>query len=518
LPGCIKLRKSHWEWETAYPNLSPWEGDRLLAEVAGRFLDHFVRQNTAELPEIRLEEHIELVQHTADERAIYLSQAHDVLLDSAELIKLCSHFQADGEHVQSATVECQRIRRHKERRALKAEHQLHRCAIVMAILERKYRETVCTDACDEWRRELVEAETHLRRGGDASKRSADALTLVTQEALQVAALQPTAWPGKLGGHDPQFLKVLQPATQQSRAGQWQNFFELRLQAPELHKLLVSQAREQAANLQELHVAKGSLEFFCRTVTTLADDSSPEVRSCSVCLEEGLLLTRLVLTPCAHTFCFDCLRDTIEKCGFCSICRQPLSSKDIQPLEAELAPNLQQGMPEGDKVFSKYGTKLATVVQKLQELRASDPQAKVILFVQFEDLKRKVVNALDEFGIPAVHLRGSVVQRSGVVRDWQHNPDSTSFVMVLSLTDSACGTNLTAANHVILLHPMLADTAERAVSFELQAIGRAWRHGQRRDVVHVWRYVTAGTVEQAITEQHAAALAAQNRLCKDSVPS
>merc|ERR1719375_1911447 len=30
-----------------HPNLAPWEADRLLTETAGRFLDHFVRQNTA---------------------------------------------------------------------------------------------------------------------------------------------------------------------------------------------------------------------------------------------------------------------------------------------------------------------------------------------------------------------------------------------------------------------------------------------------------------------------------------
>mmetsp|Transcript_17261 Transcript_17261/g.54185 ORF Transcript_17261/g.54185 Transcript_17261/m.54185 type:complete len:86 (+) Transcript_17261:1072-1329(+) len=56
-----------------------------------------------------------------------------------------------------------------------------------------------------------------------------------------------------------------------------------------------------------------------------------------------------------------------------------------------------------------------------------------------------------------------------------------------------------------MHPMLAPSAEQAVGYELQAIGRARRHGQRRDVVHVWRFVTAETVEQAITQKHQAAL-------------
>merc|ERR1711957_333098 len=43
----------------------------------------------------------------------------------------------------------------------------------------------------------------------------------------------------------------------------------------------------------------------------------------------------------------------------------------------------------------------------------------------------------------------------------------------------------------------------------QAIGRARRFGQARDVVHVWRFITANTVEQVITKKHQAALWARD---------
>merc|ERR1712113_732011 len=80
-----------------------------------------------------------------------------------------------------------------------------------------------------------------------------------------------------------------------------------------------------------------------------------------------------------------------------------------------------------------------------------------------------------------------------------------FVLLLSLSESASGTNLTAGSHVVFLHPMLASTPERAVAQELQAIGRARRHGQLRDTLHVWRFVTDGTLEQEITKHHLATL-------------
>lgn len=43
------------------------------------------------------------------------------------------------------------------------------------------------------------------------------------------------------------------------------------------------------------------------------------------------------------------------------------------------------------------------------------------------------------------------------------------MLLLSLEESASGTNLTAANHVLIVHPMEAQTKEEAVAFEMQEI-------------------------------------------------
>mmetsp|Transcript_62488 Transcript_62488/g.116131 ORF Transcript_62488/g.116131 Transcript_62488/m.116131 type:complete len:226 (+) Transcript_62488:1866-2543(+) len=207
-------------------------------------------------------------------------------------------------------------------------------------------------------------------------------------------------------------------------------------------------------------------------------------------------------------------------GSCSICRKELGSKDIQPVEKELkVPQAQSPSSSSDgdsstvatggcvlqvnQRYERHGTKLAALISKLKQLREVDKCAKVILFVQFDELKRKVASALLECGIPSLVLQGSVAQRAKIIHDWQNNPTSLSFVLLLSLAQSASGTNLTAANHVVFLHPMLASTHEQAVSFEMQAIGRARRHGQLRDVVHVWRFVTLDTVEQHMSEKHQA---------------
>merc|ERR1712100_957050 len=75
------------------------------------------------------------------------------------------------------------------------------------------------------------------------------------------------------------------------------------------------------------------------------------------------------------------------------------------------------------------------------------------------------------------------------------------VMLLSLEHAASGSNLTAANHVLFVHPMNAETVSTAVAYEQQAIGRVRRVGQARSEVHVWRFITCQTVEEHVWRLH-----------------
>jgi len=510
-----------------FHDLRHWEADRLLTETCGHFFDAFARQNTAELPHIGLQEHVIVVRHSPAERALYLGQAHDTA-DFSEiacateekraglerLLKLCSHFQA-GRHesVGNATEECERIFDQKERRQVRARNQVRRCCRVMILLEQKLT-AKAKSANKKWLREVDQVQETLKAddsGKLVCKEFADEVSLAKKEDSQL-------WLQCLDGHRPrdeELLCLLGPNDQQRGCfEQWVAFQASKVEEKVLLRLLEAQGKEQAQNLKEVHEAASSLDFFRRTVAAVGG-GSPEERICTVCLEEDLPLAKLAITPCAHAFCMDCLHQTVEKFGACSICRRKLTKKDVQPLAVELEASkaakagTSSSSSQAETVelaptgvrFDKYGTKLAMLVQKLNELRKKDPSAKVILFVQFDDLKQKVSTALAEFGVPCATLQGGVGQRASIIRDWQYNPHSATFVLLLSLGQSASGTNLTAASHVVFLHPMLAASADRAVSYELQAIGRARRHGQQRKEVHVWRFVTAGTLEQDITEQH-----------------
>lgn len=174
-----------------------------------------------------------------------------------------------------------------------------------------------------------------------------------------------------------------------------------------------------------------------------------------------------------------------------------SFQDTLSTQIEIAE--PEDAPSAKTEFSKYGSKIEALVKHVKQLHAEDDGCKVICFVQWEDLKRKISSALEEFGVQHLTLKGSIWARRAALVNFQYEEDSPR-LLLLSLQESASGTNLTAANHVIIVHPMEAATREEAVAYEMQAMGRVRRPGQTRKI-HIWRFVTVGTVEQQITEEH-----------------
>jgi len=547
----------------------------LLAERAADFVDIFIRRNVAELREIKLEEHMVPVRHTARERALYLAEAHDAeeiararegtgMLDPSglnigvpgfhnrrrtetveRLLKLCSHFQLSGVRGASANAaeECDRIYEVKDRRVHAARTHVSRCLRAIRLLEEvrwcQLGGLEQNQDANPWRAgPRCAMEVLLRAGGP---REREAATYLQGEWRASLAENPDSIPAALERHrprDPELAHLLginasgaARARGTSLEARWRGLMAQHLKLEVLNRLLQVQGREVEELLQELVLALKSFDFFSRTVRLLKED--PKERCCLVCLEEDLPLPRLAITPCAHIFCHDCLRAQVAKFGACSVCRTKLPTGSVVPLTLEIEaaekpravtntpyacgsmydlpaePSLQSaslassdpGLREEAQEFRKYGTKLATLVRTLYTLRQNDSEAKVIVFLQFDDLKLKIADALREFQVPVVLLQGTVNHRCNTIREWQTNATSEQFVLLLSLQQSASGTNLTAANHVIFVHPMLAESSERAMSYEMQAIGRARRHGQKRDTVHVWRLVTADTLEEDITKRH-----------------
>lgn len=224
----------------------------------------------------------------------------------------------------------------------------------------------------------------------------------------------------------------------------------------------------------------------------------------MCLESVTPGAPAVL-PCAHIFHHRCILGVVAAgSATCPTCRKPFSPVQIAVLGGGGA---DAAVADDDAL--RFGTKLAEVGRTIRKICREEPNAKMIVFVQWKELEALVGQALDGMGIAHIRLRGAATQRSRLIAEFQDQP--LPRVLLQSLENSASGANLTRASHVLLVHPMDADSPERAVAYEMQALGRVRRCGQEARVVHLWRFVTRATVEEEISAEHRSAVASRLKI-------
>ena len=135
------------------------------------------------------------------------------------------------------------------------------------------------------------------------------------------------------------------------------------------------------------------------------------------------------------------------------------------------------------------TKLAELKFLLQHIFT--PDSHILIFSQFTSFLGLAKKVLKDLGLPYFYLDGGtpLEQRAELVQQFQNGECP---VFLVSLKAGGLGLNLTAANYVILLDPWWNP------SIEEQAIDRAYRIGQTRDVT-VIRLIAEHTIEQKIVK-------------------
>jgi len=199
----------------------------------------------------------------------------------------------------------------------------------------------------------------------------------------------------------------------------------------------------------------------------------------------------ILSCCGHQGYLSCLMEYAEKqeCPAEGCCAAARTSSVVQ--------SSSLGCDMEHEAGGKFGTKLKKVVQKINEIPAED---RIIVFVQFNDLAKVVACALEEAGIKAVEVKGSVHTKTKALDLMQQEGAGSPRVILLNLADeSASGANLTLCNHAIFIHPMLAESQEHYTACETQAIGRIRRYGQRK-TVFIHRYIVRDTIDETIFEE------------------
>lgn len=148
-----------------------------------------------------------------------------------------------------------------------------------------------------------------------------------------------------------------------------------------------------------------------------------------------------------------------------------------------------------------------VVKELLQL-AKEQGHKTLLFAQH----RIMLDILETFisrmsGIRFVRMDGNtpIPTRQGLVDDFNKNPEIHVFLLTTKV--GGLGINLTGANRVIIYDP------DWNPSTDIQARERAWRLGQKREVM-IYRLMTAGTIEEKIYHRQLFKTFLTNKILRD----
>ena len=100
-----------------------------------------------------------------------------------------------------------------------------------------------------------------------------------------------------------------------------------------------------------------------------------------------------------------------------------------------------------------GTKMGNLVYYINQQiqNEKDTPRRFIIFSQWDEMLQLIGNTLTENGISNVFVSGNVHSKNNAITTFQN--ENNVRVIMLSLKNSAAGTNLTEATHVIFTDPV-----------------------------------------------------------------
>lgn len=231
-----------------------------------------------------------------------------------------------------------------------------------------------------------------------------------------------------------------------------------------------------------------LNFFMNIILGNHDklDTSQD---CIVCLD---LLKNPLVTKCGHIYCKQCIEECMKQKTECPMCKTKLSKKDMILINKQ---NTETNSEE-NPFIKKYGSKLGKLISLSRQI-LSNPENKIIIFSQWDNMLKLVAHSLAENGIKNSFVKGNVYVRNNIINNFKIK-NSQDRVIMLSLLNNASGINLTEATHIIFVEPINAPKSN-IQTIERQAIGRAHRIGQTKKL-QIIRIITLDTIEEQIFKQ------------------
>ncbi|KAF8967596.1 hypothetical protein BDZ97DRAFT_1903203 [Flammula alnicola] len=458
------------------------------------FLNQFVRQNIAEIDEIPWTAQVEEIILPAAERAIYLELEHH--LRSLDMtIKRGKKTESDRE---------KRLNKALGESKSAEEALLKRCSHFDLETSNENAMKACDVIVQERQKQLDECKKELLRSiKDGVKREKN-LGNVGQESMFIEYVRITRTEGI---DDKESTDMVVELLDEAGVGVPKTKAKAQdVQLSEKTKALVWEHREKTHEIRritkELVGRVRSLRYFSVVRDLQKQTDTPLEVSCPGCERKSVPIDEVaVLSSCGHMGCLPCVKRCAEKeeCVYAALGQCKSAARVLNVVKAD---TLGVDDEERHGKGRHFGLKLEKVVHLINKRISKDER--VLVFVQFPDLMKKVTEAFDAHHIKYLEIKGSASAKSKALEQFQNN--SKERVLLLNVMDeSASGANLTSANHAIFLSPLLAPSQEIYTACETQAVGRLVRYGQTKHVT-VWRFLTKDTIDEEIYEQRKQAVA------------
>lgn len=249
------------------------------------------------------------------------------------------------------------------------------------------------------------------------------------------------------------------------------------------------------NNQAYHMLKKSYEnqisesnFLLNILDKINSNEIINDDSCVICMDE---ITNPALTACGHLYCYDCIKICLNNKKICPMCKKNLNGKDLMIINKK-----KENHEETNPLILKYGSKLGKLISIIRNLVIQN-DTRIIIFSQWDDMLTLIGNTLSNNYIENSFIKGNVHARNASINKFKLGGDNK--VIMLSLKNTASGTNLTEATHIFFVEPINTSIEECEI-IERQAIARACRIGQKKKVSLI-RILIKNTIEEEIYKKN-----------------
>ncbi|KAK7207152.1 hypothetical protein BZA70DRAFT_270604 [Myxozyma melibiosi] len=467
-------------------------------QIAQAFLTKYARQNTADIDEILKTEKLKMVSLTMAEGAIYLELKHFLqLLDmrmkkrqkgDSDREQRLNQSLGDSATAEEALLKCAshfdlKVYLGDDYQQQESKKDIGECESIVVIRKRQL------DECKrDLYRECVKAEEMVYALMKFHHRSPDKYMTWKQ---RLGSLGDATVAIKIENIVEEAKRAAAKKMEQYKRGSAASA-DIELPVDELEFVLDERVHLIHRLAKEYLQRKRALMYFENLLTVMASgDVEVTCLGCDRKIKDRSQIT--IISSCGHMGCSDCVSAAAmrEECFIGEGCASLTNRNNT--VMADTIGAKDRLVSSENQIFGSKMEDLADLIES--EIPADD---RVLLFVQFEALMETAKLLLEDRGIDFMVISGSAHNRSKQLEQFQQ-VESTCKVLLLNVADeSASGANLTVANHIIFLSPLLSNTVDSYRARETQAIGRAVRYGQTKEV-KIWRFFTRDTIDTELFE-------------------